>query len=103
MADKIVLNITIGGNGIIKPQQLPALLSKIKSIIEGGGEEGIILSGRLPVWAYGALVHYFHPRPWVATFDPRLGAGVVVASHHPDFKVGDVVPVEDAEQVNITF
>ena len=55
------------------------------------GTEGIILSGRLPVWAFAALTHLFHPRPWVATFDPRLGGGVVIASHVSDVSVGQVV------------
>jgi len=55
--------------------------------------KGVIISGRGPVWLYAYLVHEFHPARWVGTFDPRLGGGVVVTSHTPEVKVGDVVKV----------
>lgn len=51
---------------------------------------GVILSGRGPVWLFGYLIHHYHPTAWIATFDPRLGGGVVVASHVKGVKVGDV-------------
>ena len=89
----IVVDITLS-SGIITPEELTKVLEAVANSVPAGGTEGIILSGRLPVWAYGALVHYFHPRPWVATFDPRLGGGVVVATHVACVAVGDVVPVD---------
>lgn len=82
--------------GVIAPDQLPELVQAVSSKVPAGGTEGVILSGRLPVWAFAALAHHFHPRPWVATFDPRLGGGVVVASHVPDVHVGQVVPLPEA-------
>ena len=53
--------------------------------------KGVIISGRGPIWLYGYLVHEYHPTPWVATFDPRLGKGVIVASHVKGASVGDLV------------
>jgi CRISPR-associated protein Csx3 len=53
--------------------------------------KGVILTGRGPIWLYGALVHHYHPTRWVATHDPRLGGAVVVASHGGP-PVGSVVP-----------
>ncbi|WKZ17488.1 MAG: CRISPR-associated ring nuclease Crn3/Csx3 [Candidatus Jettenia sp. CY-1] len=50
---------------------------------------GVILSGREPVWFLGRLIHHYHLTIWIATFDPRLGGGVV-ASHAKGVKVGDV-------------
>ncbi|MDN3512293.1 MAG: CRISPR-associated ring nuclease Crn3/Csx3 [Candidatus Jettenia sp.] len=50
---------------------------------------GVILSGREPVWLFGCLIHHYHPTAWIATFDPRLGGGVV-ASHVKGVKVGDM-------------
>jgi len=47
----------------------------------------------MPVWAYGTLIHYFHAAKWVATFDPRLKGGVVVATHDAGVPLGAVVPV----------
>jgi len=55
--------------------------------------KGIVISGRGPIWLFGTLIHEFHPAKWVACFDPRLGGGVVVQSHDPEVKVGDVVEV----------
>lgn len=91
-----MVEIIISGNGIMMPSQLPQLLSRLP---EAGGTEGIIISGRLPVWAYAAVTHYFHPRPFVATFEPRMGQGVVVSSHVPDLNVGDLVPLPEKKVV----
>ena len=54
--------------------------------------KGVVISGRAPIWLYCFLTHYYHPASWVATFDPRIGA-VVVESHSPKYKVGDVIEV----------
>ena len=54
--------------------------------------KGVVLSGRGPVWLYCFLTHVYHPTRFVATYDPRIG-GVVVESHDPDYKIGDVVKV----------
>lgn len=88
---------------VIKPEDLKTIVSNIaKAVpIEEYGDHVVILSGRMPVWAYGALVHHFHPAKAVATFDPRLQGGVVVATHSPDVKVGDVVSVSDARKVAV--
>ena len=55
--------------------------------------KGIVLSGRAPIWVYAALVHYFHPAAWVATYDPRLNSAVVVMSHTRGVSPGDILPV----------
>jgi len=100
---KMVVDITLS-TGIITPEELRKVLDAVAEAVPAGGTEGIIISGRLPVWAYGALVHYFHPRPWVATFDPRLGGGVVVVTHTSEISVGDVVPVgDDSETVQVVI
>jgi len=83
-------------SGIITPDQLPELVQAVEERVPAGGTEGVILSGRLPVWAFAALAHHFHPRPWVATFDPRLGGGVVVQTHVSGVNVGQVVPLPEA-------
>jgi len=76
----------------------------VGQVVPGGGTEPVILSGRLPVWAFAALAHLFHPRPWVATFEPRLRKGVVVASHAPGVSVGDLVEIDEpVDRVVIRF
>ena len=55
----------------------------------------VVVEGRAPIWLYGLAFHRLHgsPAAAVAVYDPRLGA-VVVASHHPDFREGQVIDVE---------
>jgi CRISPR-associated Csx3 family protein len=90
--------------GLIEPRELSELLRAVEAHVPVGGVEPIVLSGRLPVWAFAALAHHFHPRPWVGTFDPRLGGGVVVATHDPNGpSVGDVVPIGGATTVTVEF
>ena len=52
----------------------------------------VVLSGRAPIWRYAMAFHRVHGSPAgaVACYDPRLG-NVIVASHVPDLKEGDVV------------
>ncbi|ADL07306.1 CRISPR-associated ring nuclease Crn3/Csx3 [Thermosediminibacter oceani] len=53
--------------------------------------KGLIISGRGPIWLYCYLVHYYHFTVFIATFDPRLGGAVIVESHIPEFKPGNVI------------
>ncbi|MHA1832374.1 MAG: CRISPR-associated ring nuclease Crn3/Csx3 [Candidatus Baldrarchaeia archaeon] len=101
----ILLNVVISGNGIILPQQLPSLLAKVATTLtpEREGTEGVVISGRLPVWAYAALTHQLHPFKWVGTFEPRMGKAVIVASHTPTVNVGDVVEIKPTKTVDIVF
>ena len=103
MVKTAVIEITLT-RGLIEPGELSALLGAVGDRVPAGGTEGLVLSGRLPVWAFAALAHMFHPRPWVGTFDPRLGGGVVVMSHDPNGpSVGDVVSTEGAPVVTVEF
>lgn len=97
---KIFLDITLA-NGVINPEDVQKLIADLP--IDDGGTEGVILSGRMPIWAFAALVHHFHPRPFVATFDPRLAGGVVVASHTEGVNIGDVIDITDADRIEIKF
>lgn len=52
--------------------------------------QGVVISGRGPIWLYGHLVHELHPTAWVACHDPRKGA-VVVATHTREVSIGQVL------------
>ena len=99
----VVLELTLS-RGLIEPREIPDLVRAVESRVPAGGTEPVVVSGRLPVWAFAALAHLFHPRPWVGTFDPRLGGGVVVMSHDPSGpSVGDVVSTDGAAVVTVEF
>jgi len=55
----------------------------------------VVVEGRAPIWRYGMAFHRLHGSPAgaIAVFDPRLGA-VVIASHHPNWREGQVIDVE---------
>jgi CRISPR-associated Csx3 family protein len=96
----VLVEIIIGGNGIISPSQLRDLLQKVEGALGGaGGIEGVIISGRLPVWAFCAITHLLHPRPFIATFEPRVGKGVVVQSHVEGLRIGDLVDIPSEKVV----
>jgi CRISPR-associated protein Csx3 len=101
--DRMIIEVILTGNGVISPDQLFQLLVRVAEKVPSGGSEPVVLSGRLPVWAYTALAHHFHPRPWVGTFEPRLGRAVVVATHVADVNIGDVVGLEGHGKVTVTF
>jgi CRISPR-associated Csx3 family protein len=90
---------------LIEPKELGKFLEVVGEHVPAGGKEPVIISGRLPVWAFSALVHYFHARPWVATFEPRLAAGIIVAVHVPGVELGQHFPIDEGsvETVEIVF
>jgi len=51
--------------------------------------KGVVISGRGPIWLHCFLAHKYHHTPFVAIYDPRLGA--VVVQSHSDLKEGDVL------------
>jgi len=55
----------------------------------------VVVEGRAPIWRYGMAFHLLHgsPAAAIAVYDPRLGA-VVVASHHPSWKEGQVIDMD---------
>lgn len=76
----------IGVNGVVTPSDP---LPEMPEIPRGGL---LVISGRAPVWRYGMALHQAHGSPAgaVATYDPRLGA-VVVMTHSPKYEVGQVI------------
>jgi CRISPR-associated protein Csx3 len=58
------------------------------------GTKIVGISGRGPVWLYAALTHHYHYARAVATYEPRLGKFIVVVTHTPELRVGDVIDFE---------
>ncbi len=58
-------------------------------------KQGVVIGGKLPLWLYTALALFYAPRaPWVAVYQPQLGAGdqaAVVSSRVAGLSVGDRV------------
>ncbi len=57
------------------------------------GENGVVLSGKMPRWFFAALARKLAPgRAWVGVDDPNLGKVVVVHSRAPEVLVGMTMP-----------
>ena len=83
-----LLEVTFDGDALV-----PEDIADIQLPVEIDCTGGVIISGRLPIWAHSAIAHQLHPTAWVAHLDPRLGGGVIVQSHKKGFTVGQVIPV----------
>lgn len=92
--DVLYIEILTPESGIFVPEDLKDMAGGLPS---AGGDKGVIIGGRAPIWVYGYLIHYYHPRPFVATYDPRLGGAVVVASHVATVKEGDVIKAKKTD------
>jgi len=73
----------------------PILPKALKSLNppEVNPTKGVILSGRGPIWLYCYLTHHYHPTKFIATYDPRLGGAVIVESHSPQHKIGEIIKI----------
>lgn len=88
--DFVKLDVVIE-EGILPLEKLAETVDKAPEV---SGDRGICISGRLPVWLFTALAHKYHYTRFVAVYEPRVNACVVVASHWKDRKVGDILPLE---------
>lgn len=84
----------IGVEGPITPEDSPPSPPEIPR------GSVVVIGGRAPVWRYGMAFHRLHgsAAAAIAVYDPRLGA-VVVASHNPDWRVGQVIDVGTPEEI----
>jgi len=92
VGDFRVVKFEIPG-GVTSPAEFAEAVAEVGDL---SGSKAVLLNGRGPVWGYAMLAHSAHPTPAVATYDPRLGY-VVVATHSPDFAVGQVVADPEAK------
>jgi len=76
----------------LSPEDLKSI-NPPDAVKNGFSSKVVILSGRGPIWFYGFLIHFYHPTKAIAVFDPRLNGAVIVATHDPSLKVGDVIPL----------
>ena len=62
----------------------------------------VVIEGRAPIWRYGMAFHRLHgsAAAAIAVYDPRLGA-VVIASHHPNWREGQVLDVSPPNQARL--
>lgn len=55
---------------------------------------GLILSGKLPLWLYAALARHYRQGPWLAVYQPEIGA-IIINSHDELHPLGAVLSPSD--------
>lgn len=94
--DAVLLQLSLGDPApapeIVKDAD--ATMSRLKSEALKGGKL-ILLNGPASLAVVATITHHVaHLYGAVAVFDPKLGGYVVVISHDPGFRVGDVLDSE---------
>lgn len=98
---KITLIDVQSTSGILEASRLPEYIAAVEAAIDLDAYQGIVaIGGRLPVWAYSALLHAVgHPALAAGTFEPRTGSIIITMGHHKDApKVGDSIPAPEPEK-----
>jgi CRISPR-associated Csx3 family protein len=89
-----LIEITIS-SGVMAPEELQRLGSQVAQALGKETQTTVIISGRLPVWAFAHLAILAAARgARVATFDPRVQGGIVV---WPAEEAGQTLPVTGEE------
>lgn len=88
----LVVEFQIPG-GVTTPPEAAEAVAELGGRL--AGDHILLISGRGPVWLFGMLLHAGHPAQAAGTYDPRVGGYVIVASHVPGVKVGEVIKLED--------
>jgi len=101
-----VVATKIVGDRFIDPSELKNVHITISKLKEEGkvvSDLPIIIYGLMPIWLgqfiFVQLVHFC---PFISMFDPRIGGGIVTATHQVGVHVGDVIELseEELEKIN---
>lgn len=87
--DLVMLDFSIEG-GVLGVEELE---QAVNTAPEVPGTKGVCISGRGPMWLYGALVHKYHYTKYVAVYEPRMNACIVVETHVKNRRIGEVIPL----------
>jgi len=85
-----LLEFVIEG-GVLGIDELP---ESVKNAPVINTTKGLCISGRGPIWLYGALLHKYHPTPFLAVYEPRRGTCIIVATHDKKYRIGQEIPIE---------
>ena len=93
LQDKNLLHLEVVGDKFVEPSVLRRL-----ELPDVNPAKPLIIEGAIPIWLGQAVAaHYLHRVPAVAFYDPRLGGGVVAATHTSDVGVGELIPLTQEE------
>lgn len=86
----VILHFTCG---ILEPTELAAY-KPLDPVHEGFSNYGVIIKGSMPQWLISYYTHILHPTRFIAVYDPRINAAVVVATHAKEQSVGNLIKLD---------
>jgi CRISPR-associated protein Csx3 len=82
---------------VLRPQHQYLDYDELEHLIvpEPPAERGVILNGKLPLWAYTALVRFYARRavPWIAVYAAHYHQAIVVYSSDSRYPLGKFLPL----------
>jgi len=86
----------------LETEELDSMVRHISELLKNYQPKILIISGRLPVWAFGSLIYAFKDDfETLAIYEPRLRKGVIVGSKNGN--IGETVDTSDAQNLEIYF
>lgn len=85
------------------PTVSPASLPHLELPPNLDREQGVLLYGQAPIWVYGRLVDRLRQFAWVACFDVRSNAAIVISSQITELEPGDILPITVREAPGVAL
>lgn len=85
----VILHFTCG---ILEPGEL-SNYSPLDPVKSNFSNLGVIIKGAMPLWLMSFYTHVLHTTRFIAVYDPRIVAAVVVATHAKEQKIGNTIQI----------
>ncbi|WP_448564795.1 CRISPR-associated protein Csx3 [Trichothermofontia sp.] len=87
----------------LTPEISPASLATLAIPTDLNPQRGVLLYNKAPTWLYGHLADRLREFAWVACFDVRSNAAIVISSRIADLEPGDTFPVTVRETPGVAL
>lgn len=91
-SEKGVVQFNLSPTDALSYADLPRIVEKVYREIQGSNVDVVKITGRGPIWLYSAVTHAVaHLAKAIAVFDAVNRRYVVVVTHSPEYRIGDVL------------
>lgn len=90
--DRDTIKFNIPPTQSITPDDLPKVIETIYNYFSREKVDLIKITGRGPIWLYSAITHAIaHLTKAVAIYDAINNHYIIVVSHNPKYKIGQII------------
>lgn len=87
-----IVEFNLGATDVVRHEDIEPVVKAVYEFLQSAPVDVVKITGRGPTWLYAATTHAAaHMAKCVATFDAVNRRYVVVVTHSPDYKLGQVV------------